>query len=79
MGEVKDELNPTSAGAEWAKWDVPTAKRFGGKWVVAVPNEVVEAGDDPAAVGERAAAKLGLDPKAVVVCAIAPLESWVLG
>jgi hypothetical protein len=67
--------NRTSAGADWAMWDAPTAARYGGQWVVAVPNEVIEAGTDPAAVRDRAAAKLGLPPNDVVVCAVATLDS----
>ena len=69
------ELNRTAAGADWAMWDAATATTYGGQWVVAVPNEVIEAGTDPRTVRDRAAAKLGLQPDDVVVCAVATLES----
>jgi hypothetical protein len=74
---MSDEVNATWAGADWAMWDAATANRYGGQWVVAVPNEVIEAGTDPQAVRDRAAAKLGLPPDEVVVCAVATLESRV--
>lgn len=70
-----NERNQTAAGADWAMWDAATANEYGGKWVVAVPNEVIEAGPEPLAVRDRAAEKLGLPPDDVVVCAVATLES----
>jgi Family of unknown function (DUF5678) len=69
--------NQTSPGAQWAMWDIPTAEKYGGKWVVAIPNEVIEAGDDPDAVREAAARKLGLPPDDLAICVVAPLESRV--
>lgn len=72
-----DEQNKTAEGADWAMWDAITAQQYGGQWVVALPNQVIEAGTDALAVRDRAAAKLGLAPDDVVVCAVATLESRV--
>jgi hypothetical protein len=71
------DKNRTGEGADWAMWDPETANQYGGNWVVAVPHEVIEYGTDPLAVRDRAAAKLGLPPDEVVVCAVATLESRV--
>ncbi len=73
------ERNPTSAGANWVMWDVEVAKRYGGQWVVAVPNEVIASGDDAEAVRAEAAGKLGLPAPDLVVCWVATLESRVYG
>lgn len=75
--EKLEWVNKTAEGAEWAKWDPIVARRFGGKWVVAVPNEVIRAGDDSETVRNEAAVQLNMSPDDVVVCAVATPESRV--
>lgn len=74
---MSDEVNATSAGAEWAMDDLELAKQYPGKWVVAIPNEIIAMGDDPDDVRDRAAAKLGLPRSDVVITNIAALETRV--
>jgi hypothetical protein len=74
---MSNEINATSAGADWAMEDVELAKKYPGKWVVAIPNEIVAMGDDPDEVRNSAAEKLGLPPCDVVLTNIAALETRV--
>jgi hypothetical protein len=73
------ERTQTSPGADWAMWDVEVARKFGGQWVVAIPNEVIDADPDAEVLRVRAAAKLQLPPEEIVVCAVAPPDSRVYG
>lgn len=70
-------INATSAGAEWAMDDRELAVKYPGKWVVAIPNEIIAMGDDPDEVRDQAAEKLGLPRSDVVITVIASLESRV--
>jgi hypothetical protein len=74
---MSDEVNATSAGAEWAMYDVELAKKYPNKWVVAIPNEIVAMGDDPDEVRRLAAERLGLPACDVVLTNIAALETRV--
>jgi hypothetical protein len=71
------EWNQTSPGAGWAMDDLELAKLYPGKWVVAIPNEVIAVGDDPNAVRAEAAKKLGLPENSMVLTMIAPLETRI--
>jgi hypothetical protein len=71
------EWNQTSPGAGWAAEDIELAKKYPGKWVVALPGEVIALGDDPDEVLDRAAEKVGLPREALVLTIIAPLESRI--
>ena len=71
------EWNQTSPGAGWAMDDIDLAKKYPGKFVVALPNQVIEVGDDEDDVRARAAEKLGLPVNDVMVAVIAPLETRV--
>jgi hypothetical protein len=74
---MSDEVNATSAGAEWAMDDLELAKKYPNKWVVAIPYEIIAMGDDPDEVRDQAAAKLGLPRSDVVLTVIASIESRV--
>jgi Family of unknown function (DUF5678) len=71
------EWNQTSPGAGWAMEDIELARKYPGKFVVALPNQVIEVGDDEEEVRARAAEKLGLPVNDVMVANIAPLETRV--
>ncbi|MCI0702718.1 MAG: DUF5678 domain-containing protein [Planctomycetia bacterium] len=71
------EWNQTSPGGGWAMYDPELAQKYPGKYVVALPNQVIEVGDDEAEVRARAAEKLGLPVNDVCVVQIAPLETRV--
>jgi hypothetical protein len=70
-------INATSAGAEWAMDDRELAVKYPGKWVVAIPNEIIAMGDDPDEVLDRAAEKLGFPREDLVLTNIAALETRV--
>jgi hypothetical protein len=74
---MSNEVNATSAGAEWAMYDVELAKKYPNKWVVAIPNEIVAMGDDMEKVLDEAAEKLGLPREDLVLTNIAALETRV--
>ena len=69
------EWNQTSPGAGWAGDDLALAQKYPGKFIVALPNEVIEVGDDEEEVRARGAAKLGLPVNDVMVAHIAPPET----
>lgn len=71
------EWNQTSPGGGWAMDDVELALKYPGKFVVALPNHVVEVGDDENEVRARAAEKLNLPANDVCVVQIAPMETRV--
>jgi hypothetical protein len=71
------EWNQTSPGAGWAMEDVELAKKYPGKFVVALPNQVIEVGDDEEEVRAKGAEKLGLPVNDVMVAHIAPLETRI--
>jgi hypothetical protein len=74
---MSNEINATSAGADWAMEDRELAEKYPGKWVIAIPNEIVAMGDDPDEVLDRAAEKLGLPRQDLVLTNIAALETRV--
>ena len=72
------EWNQTCPGGGWAMNDTELGLKYPGKFVVALPNQVVEVGDDREEVRARAAEKLGLPVNDVCVVEIAPLETRIV-
>jgi hypothetical protein len=67
----------TVDGAEWAQSDAGVGVEYAGLWVVARPGRIVASGKDPEVVRAEAAASLGRDPRALMVCAITHPDQWI--
>jgi hypothetical protein len=74
---MSNEVNATSAGAEWAMYDLELAKLYPNKWAVAIPNEIIAVGDDADVVLAEASQKLGIPTNELVLTMIAALETRI--
>ena len=66
-----------SLGGDWAMYDAEVAKQYPGKFVVALPNEILAVGDNEEDVRARGAEKLNMPLEDVIVVNVAPLETRV--
>jgi hypothetical protein len=71
---------PSAEGSVWIQRHPELSRTYDAKWVVAVPNRVVAAGDDPEEVRREAADILGLSDEEshlVVVAWVCDPETWI--
>ena len=66
----------TVDGGEWAARDDAIARKYAGKWVVALPGRIIASGEDLETVGREGARILGIDPSTVVVQSVVHPDEW---